>query len=114
MNSAALLATRLSSTRYTPQESSIHVMYAEKCARAMRFEDYSSRFMAMKMECQLAGLRWCTSQEFRNLARLCRVGGDRSARNGESAHEYFSNEAPGEDLIFQDDHLFRFARRRGR
>lgn len=114
MNTAALHASRLSSTRYTSQESSIHLTYAAKCARAKRFEDYSSRFMAMKTECQLLGLRWCTSQEFRNLARLCRVGGDAPVRNGDPVQEYFSGEPLGDDLIFQNDHLFRFARRRGR
>ena len=30
--------------------------------------------MAMKAECQLMGLRWCAFQEFRNLARLRRLG----------------------------------------
>ncbi|MBB3427974.1 hypothetical protein FHT85_004983 [Rhizobium sp. BK312] len=67
-------ASRRTSTRYSREEIKIHQAYATKCSRAKRFEEIASRFMAMKAECQLLGLRWCAFQEFRNLARLRRLG----------------------------------------
>ncbi len=79
MNTATETAN-CASTLYTPEEIKIHRAYAAKCARAKRFEDLSSRFMAMKAECQFLGLHWCTSQEFRNLVRTSRLALFPSAR----------------------------------
>lgn len=91
MNTATPTA-QYSTTRYTREERKIHEAYAKKCIRAKRFEDVSSRFMAMKMECELLGLRWCPSREFLNLARIVRVDSMHAVRRWAHAHSPASSE----------------------
>ena len=91
MNIATATA-KYSTTNYTREERKIHEAYAKKCIRAKRFEDLSSCFMAMKLECELLGLRWCPSQEFLNLARIVRLDSLSSARHWAGAYHPASSE----------------------
>ncbi|MGR9346279.1 hypothetical protein ACU8NW_16890 [Rhizobium leguminosarum] len=57
---------------YSSEETRVHRTFARRCIRANRFEELSSRYLAMKDECQRIGLRHCSFTEFRNAVRLSR------------------------------------------
>lgn len=102
-------------TAFTTAEIEIHRGFARKCVRAKRFEDLSSRYMAMKAECHRRGLRACDFQAFRNAIRLTRLATARRwnvPKCYAPAHEYYYGLPAEAALITEHDGLLNLWRRR--
>jgi len=102
-------------TAFTKAEIEIQRDFARKCIRAKRFEDLSSRYMAMKAECHRRGLRACDFQTFRNAIRLTRLGTARRwnvVKSCVPAQEYYFGLPNETGLINEHDGLLKLLRRR--
>lgn len=115
MNPASNTSSQPRPMAFTNGEIEIHREFARKCIRAKRFEDLSSRYMAMKAECHRRGLRACDFQTFRNAIRLSRL---RTARRWNvvkscvPAQEYYFGLSTETALIHEHDSLLNLWRRR--
>ncbi|NKN12272.1 hypothetical protein [Rhizobium laguerreae] len=115
MSTASDVSSQPLPTAFTKAEVEIHRDFARKCIRAKRFEDLSSRYLAMKAECHRRGLRACDFQAFRNAIRLTRLGTARrwnAPKSCAPAQEYYFGLPSEAGLVTEHDGLLNLWRRR--
>ncbi|RDJ10144.1 hypothetical protein B5K05_13525 [Rhizobium phaseoli] len=115
MSTASDVSSQVPPTAFTKAEIELQRDFARKCIRAKRFEDLSSRYMAMKAECHRRGLRACDFQTFRNAIRLTRLGTARRLNVLKSclpAQEYYFGLPTETALVHEHDSFLNLWRRR--
>lgn len=115
MSAASDVSIQVLPTAFTKAEIEIQRDFARKCIRAKRFEDLSSRYMAMKAECHRRGLRACDFQTFRNAVRLTRLGTCRRVNLPKSClpmQEYYFGLPTETALVHEHDSFLNLWRRR--